>query len=47
MVLDCHTILCVQNQIPDVGMGDLFIVGYLITGLTLLVYFMIDSWKEY
>ena len=46
-MLDCNTILCVQNQMPDIGMDDLFIVGYLVAALALLVYFTIDSWKEF
>ena len=46
-MLNWNTILCVQNQMPDIGMDDLFIVGYLVAGLALLVYFTIDSWKEF
>jgi len=33
-LLNCHTILCLQNQMPDVGMDDLLVIGYLVVGLS-------------
>jgi len=45
-MLDCNTILCVQNQMPDVGMDDLFIIGYLVIGTATVIYFVIDALKE-
>jgi len=44
-MLDCHTILCVYNQMPSFGWDDLFIVGYLGIGMTVVVYLMIEAWK--
>jgi len=31
---------------PDVGMDDLFIVGYLVVGLAVVIYLVIDALKE-
>jgi hypothetical protein len=31
---------------PDVGMDDLFIVGYLVVGLSIIIYLVIDALKE-
>ena len=45
-MLNCNTILCVQNQMPDVGMDDLFIIGFLVVTVVVVVYLMIDAWKE-
>jgi hypothetical protein len=45
-MLDCNTILCLQNQMPDVGMDDLFIVGYLVIGTAIVIYLVIDALKE-
>ena len=45
-MLDCNTILCLQNQMPDVGMDDLFIVGYLVTGWAIVIYLVMDALKE-
>ena len=45
-MLDCNTILCVQNQMPDVGMDDLFIIGFLVVTVVVIVYLMIEAWKE-
>ena len=45
-MLDCNTILCVQNQMPDVGMDDLFIIGFLVVTVVVVVYLMIEAWKE-
>jgi len=45
-LLDCNTILCLQNQMPDVGMDDLFIVGYLVVGLAIVIYLVINTLKE-
>jgi len=45
-MLDCNTILCVQNQMPDVGMDDLFIIGFLVVAVIVVVYLMIEAWKE-
>lgn len=45
-LLDCNTILCVQNQMPDVGMDDLFIIGFLVVTVVVVVYLMIEAWKE-
>jgi len=45
-VLNCNTILCVQNQMPDVGMDDLFIIGFLVVTVLVVGYLMIEAWKE-
>jgi len=45
-MLDCNTILCLQNQMPDVGMDDVFIVGYLVVGWAIVIYLVIDALKE-
>ena len=45
-MIDCNTILCVQNQMPDVGMDDLFIIGFLVVTVIVVVYLMIEAWKE-
>ena len=45
-MLNCNTILCLQNQIPDVGMDDLFIIGFLVVTVVVVVYLMIEAWKE-
>ena len=45
-MLNCNTILCVQNQMPDVGMDDLFIIGFLVVTVLVVVYLMIEAWKE-
>ena len=46
MIFDCNTILCVQNQMPDLGMDDLFIIGYLVVGLAVVIYLVMDTLKE-
>ncbi len=45
-MFNCNTILCVQNQMPDVGMDDLFIIGFLVVTVVVVVYLMIEAWKE-
>ena len=45
-IFDCNTILCVQNQMPDVGMDDLFIIGFLVVGLAIVIYLVMDALKE-
>ena len=45
-IFDCNTILCVQNQMPEVGMDDLFIIGFLVVAVVVVVYLMIEAWKE-
>jgi hypothetical protein len=31
---------------PDVGMDDLFIIGYLVGGLGIIIYLVMDAFKE-
>jgi hypothetical protein len=31
---------------PDVGMDDVFIIGYLVVGLAIVIYLVIDALKE-
>ena len=45
-LLDCHTILCLQNQMPDVGLDDLLVIGYLVGGLAIIIYLVMDTLKE-
>ena len=45
-VLNCNTILCLQNQMPDVGMDDLLVIGYLVVGLGIIIYLVMDALKE-
>ena len=42
----CKTLLCLQNQMPDMGMDDLFIIGYLVVGLAVVIYLVMDTLKE-
>ena len=46
-LLNCNTILCLQNQMPDVGMDDLLIIGYLVIGLAIIIYLVMDALKEH
>tara|TARA_S200002703_G_scaffold33985_2_gene29404 strand:- start:316 stop:417 length:102 start_codon:yes stop_codon:yes gene_type:complete len=32
---------------PDVGMDDLFVIGYLVVSLAIVIYLVIDTLKEY
>ena len=45
-LLDCNTMLCLQNQMPDVGMDDLLVIGYLVVGLGIIMYLVMDALKE-
>ena len=45
-LLDCNTMLCLQNQMPDVGMDDLLVIGYLVVGLAIIMYLVMDALKE-
>ena len=45
-LLNCNTILCLQNQMPDMGMDDLLVIGYLVVGLAIIIYLVIDALKE-
>ena len=45
-LLNCNTILCLQNQMPDVGMDDLLVIGYLVVGLGIIIYLVMDALKE-
>ena len=45
-MLDCNTILCVQNRMPDVGMDDLFVIGFLVVAVVVTVYLIIEAWKD-
>jgi hypothetical protein len=45
-MLNCNTILCLQNQMPDVGMDDLLVIGYLVVGLGIIIYLVMDALKE-
>ena len=45
-MFDCNTILCVQNRMPDVGMDDLFIIGFLVVTVVVTVYLIIEAWKD-
>ncbi len=46
-MLDCQTLVCLGNQMPDVGMDDLFVIGYLVVSLAIVIYLVIDTLKEY
>ena len=46
-VLNCNTILCLQNQMPDMGMDDLLVIGYLVVGLGIIIYLVMDALKEH
>jgi len=45
-MFNCNTILCLQNQMPDVGMDDLLVIGYLVGGLGIIIYLVMDALKE-
>ena len=45
-MLDCNTLVCVQNQMPDVGMDDLLIVGFLAVAVVVTVYLILEAWKD-
>ena len=46
MIMNCNTLLCVQNQMPEILPEDVFIVTYLLVGLLLLLYFVTTALKE-
>ena len=46
MIMNCNTLLCVQNQMPEILPEDVFIVTYLLVGLMLLLYFVTTALKE-
>lgn len=46
-MLDCQTLVCLGNQLPDVGYDDLFVIGYLVVGLAIVIYLVLDTLKEY
>ena len=43
----CKTLLCLQNQMPDMGMDDLLVIGYLVVGLAIIIYLVMDALKEH
>ena len=43
---ECATLLCIYNQMPSIGWDDVFIVGYLVFGVGILIYFVKDAWKD-
>jgi len=45
-MLNCNTILCLQNQMPDMGLDDLLVIGYLVGGLAVIIYLVMDALKE-
>jgi len=45
-MLNCNTILCLYNQMPDMGMDDLLVIGYLVVGLAIIIYLVMDALKE-
>lgn len=45
-LLNCNTILCLQNQMPDLGLDDLLVIGYLVGGLAVIIYLVMDALKE-
>ena len=42
-MLNCQTLVCLGNQLPDVGYDDLFILGYLVMGLAIVIYLVGDN----
>ncbi len=46
-MLDCQTLVCLGNKMPDVGVDDLFVIGYLVVSLAIVIYLVIDTLKEY
>jgi len=46
-VTKCKTLLCLQNQMPDMGMDDLLVIGYLVVGLAIIIYLVMDALKEH
>ena len=45
-MFNCNTILCLQNQMPDLGLDDLLVIGYLVGGLAVIIYLVMDALKE-
>jgi hypothetical protein len=45
-MLDCQTLVCLGTQLPNIGMDDLFVVGYLTVGLAIVIYLVVDTLKE-
>lgn len=45
-MFDCNTLVCVQNQMPDVGMDDLLIVGFLAVTVVVTVCLILEAWKD-
>jgi len=45
-MLDCQTLVCLGNQLPDMKIDDLFVIGYLVSGLAIVIYLVIETLKE-
>ena len=45
-MLDCQTLVCLGNQLPDMGLDDLLVIGYLVSGLAIVIYLIMDTLKE-
>ena len=45
-MLDCQTLVCLGNQLPDMEIDDLLVIGYLVSGLAIVIYLVIDTLKE-
>ena len=45
-LLSCKTILCIKNKIPEIYAEDLFLIGYLLISTIVVIYLMIEAWKE-
>ena len=42
---NCNTLVCVSNQMPDMGMDDYFVVATLVFYVVLLVFMFYVAWK--
>ena len=44
-MLQCKTLLCVKNQMPDVGGDDLFFIGFLVMAVVITMYLILEAWR--
>ncbi len=47
LMAECATLTCLYNQMPDIGMDDVFVLTYLVVGFLLLAYLIYIAIKEY
>jgi hypothetical protein len=46
MITECHTLLCVFNQLPTLDTQDYFVSGVLMLYAILMALFLYLTWKD-